>query len=51
MSDSKNSAENCDVSENEGIGSPSETELGSGYLSEPFQGIKLEPNQYESSSS
>ena len=45
MSDSENSSEYCSESENEGIGSSSESELESGCLNESFQGIKLEPYQ------
>ena len=47
MSDSENSSEYCSESENEGIGSSSESELESVYLNESFQGMKPEPSQYE----
>ena len=47
MSSSENSSECCSERENEGIGSSSESELEIGYLNETFQGMKLEPYQYE----
>ena len=40
-------SEYCSESENEGIGSSSESELESVYLNESFQGMKPEPSQYE----
>ena len=47
MSDSENLNEYCSESENEDIGSSSESELESGYLNESFKGMKLQPFQYE----
>ena len=47
MSDSENLSEYCSESENQEIGSSSESELKSGYLNELFQGTKLESYQYK----
>ena len=47
MSDSENLSEYCSESENQEIGSSSESELKSGYLNESFQGTKLESYQYK----
>ena len=43
----ENPSEYCCESENEDMCSSSESELESGYLNESFQGMKIEPYQYE----